>query len=68
MEWLKDIDIPADVIGIVVVSCFVIFLLIKYSFGYMIRFLDILSDLKDTLSELKSLIETLVPMIRDRLK
>ena len=62
MEWIKDVILacPKDVIGIVVISSFAIFLMFKlivWAFKIIEKFSDSETEMSKSISELKGLIE-----------
>ena len=56
--------LPADVIAVTCLAGFVIYLL----FRFIAKFLNTLKEMSDVISESKGVFESLVPLIRDRLR
>ena len=69
MEWLKDIieKIPGDLIGVVIISAFAIYTLyriIVWSFKIIEKFSESETETAKTLSQLKTIVETLIILER----
>jgi len=69
MEWLKDMigRCPEDLIGVVIISAFAIYTLyriIVWSFKIIEKFSESETETAKTLSQLKTIVETLIILER----